>query len=462
MTFSAMAPRLCAAMSTPATKPRGAASLIVVMILFFLMSLAAAYTSRNLIFEQRTSANQYRSSQALEAAEAGVEWAIAMLNSGRITASCLPAAAASTETSFRQRYLAIGNNGMLTPRTRSDLAASNLLPSCVFNGTDWNCNCPVDAAPTLAPPTGSGVFPAFRVRFNLRESGDNYTALAVTRPGVVIIESNGCTRLDDACLNFPAGSVALEGRASVTVVVALKSALPVPPSAALTVLNDVVGGASMKLYNTDAATGGVTIRAGGPVSGADSRFLFSSPGTPGPSSVIGADLSLAELLLPAMPPPRPNRVFASLFGADAPVYQQQPAAIPFTCGAGDCLPALAAAVALNPDRVFWINGDLNLLSVGTVGSLPDPVNPLVAGPTVIVATGGFRAVPGAQVFGLVYTQGGTWTDSGQIRGAAFIESALGAGVTSASTIIYDRAVLDSLKLRSGSFVRVPGGWKDFE
>ena len=46
---------------------RGAATLIVVMLLFFIMSMVAAYTSRNLIFEQRTSANQYRSSQAFEA-----------------------------------------------------------------------------------------------------------------------------------------------------------------------------------------------------------------------------------------------------------------------------------------------------------------------------------------------------------------------------------------------------------
>ena len=39
---------------------RGLASLIVVSLLFFIISLVAAYTNRNLIFEQRTSGNQYR------------------------------------------------------------------------------------------------------------------------------------------------------------------------------------------------------------------------------------------------------------------------------------------------------------------------------------------------------------------------------------------------------------------
>jgi Tfp pilus assembly protein PilX len=83
---------------------RGAAALVVVMVLFFIVALVAAYTSRNLIFEQRTSANQYRSTQAFEAAEAGIDWALAMLNGGRIDAACRAHTDASTtDDSFRQR-----------------------------------------------------------------------------------------------------------------------------------------------------------------------------------------------------------------------------------------------------------------------------------------------------------------------------------------------------------------------
>ena len=46
---------------------RGVATLAVVMVLFFIIALTAAYTSRNMIFEQKTSANQYRSTLAFEA-----------------------------------------------------------------------------------------------------------------------------------------------------------------------------------------------------------------------------------------------------------------------------------------------------------------------------------------------------------------------------------------------------------
>ncbi|MCK7493803.1 MAG: PilX N-terminal domain-containing pilus assembly protein [Comamonadaceae bacterium] len=71
-------------------RQRGAASLVVVLVLFLVVSLVAAYTSRNLIFEQRTGINQYRSTQALEAAEAGLEWTIQMLNAGLIDTACAP------------------------------------------------------------------------------------------------------------------------------------------------------------------------------------------------------------------------------------------------------------------------------------------------------------------------------------------------------------------------------------
>ena len=103
-----------------ALRQRGAASLIVVMVLFFVISMVAAYTNRNLIFEQKTAANQQRSTRALEAADAGIEWALTMLNTGRITNACATSALV-TDTDFRQRYLVIDPaNGNITPNTGDD------------------------------------------------------------------------------------------------------------------------------------------------------------------------------------------------------------------------------------------------------------------------------------------------------------------------------------------------------
>ena len=80
---------------------RGVATLTLVMVLFFILAMVAAYANRNLIFEQRVSINNLRTTAAASAAEGGIDWAIAMLNGGRIDASCEPDAASAT--TFRSR-----------------------------------------------------------------------------------------------------------------------------------------------------------------------------------------------------------------------------------------------------------------------------------------------------------------------------------------------------------------------
>ena len=461
---------------------RGAASLIVVMVLFFIMSLVAAYTSRNLIFEQRTSVNQYRATQAYEAAEAGIEWAIAQLNGGRINGSCLEAGATNADTSFRQRYLAINTNpapdpasGVVTALTQPTAPAVPRRAGCVWNGTAWTCSCPSDANPGLAIPAGTGIFPAFWVSFS---------TAGVTRPGVVQIISNGCTRIDAACLSSAANASNVEGRALVTALVALRGAIAMPPVAALTVLGDPNFGAAPLLNivvsNSDPSRGGITVHAGRPVNTA--RFaLTSTPGTPIAASVIPDDPSLRSLLdaLPAdLKPPLlvpgfvPNdRAFASSFGAWPNSIRLQPGAVRLDCLAGGCGAALANAVAMNPDRVIWINGALAVGANVIVGT--------AANPAVIVVAGDEAAAPavpanvslgaGAIVNGVVYSRGSgpgpgsgpaiTFTGPGMIQGAALVEGDL--TTTAGPRIVFNGAVIDNLRLRAGSFVRVPGGWRDF-
>jgi len=431
---------------------RGVASLIVVMVLFFLLSLVASYTGRNLVFEQRTSVNQFLATQAFEAAEAGVEWALAMLNSGRITSTCLEAGATTSNTSFRQRYLNIDQtSGAITARLTS--AGGLLLPSCVFNGTDWTCSCPGDAAPSLSPPTGTGVFPAFRVRFR----SDTVNA---TSPGVIQIESQGCTRLDDACLNFPATAVESEGRALVTVYLALKPAMATRPAAALTVLGNLNPLTSVTATNTETDRGGLALHVGNPsgavINVADPRFVLRGPpGTPASALTVIGDSALTGLQAVS------DRVFPVMLGTRPLIYRDQPAAIRFNCPVAGCRNALAVAVSLNPGRIFWIAGDLTLESAGNIGSLPAPGNSSVAGPVMLVVEGRFRNTGNARVFGYVYTRpAAVWSGGGDIQGAAFVEGNLGETANLDVTVV--GSVLDAMRNTHGSFVRIPGSWKDFQ
>lgn len=450
----------CQTAATRRLAQRGAASLVVVMVLFFVMALVAAYTNRNLIFEQRTAVNQYRSTMALEAAEAGIEWALAQLNGGRIGGNCLQIGVPSPNTSFRQRYLNIDPaTGMITVPAQPGVPAQPRRAGCVWTGASWSCDCPTNNNPVLAAPAGPGLFPAFWVTFSVAN---------VARQGNVEIIANGCTSLNAACLTADDKSTSdVEGFAQIHSLVALKSSLTTPPAAALTVFGQVglpppVVGAPLAAYNTATDRGGITIQASGAVN-SGTFTVVSTPGTPSAASIIAND---ASLILPApVGPPvitSGDRLFASVFGAWPNTYSLQPGAVVLNCPAAGCRQALADTVAMNPDRVIWINGDLTLESAGVVGSAPNPLNPAAAvGPATIVTTGNLIfTAPGVRIFGVVYARNGNnWTGSGEIQGAALSESDLAP--TAALTVVYNPDVIDALRLRAGSFVKLSGGWRDF-
>ena len=168
---------------------RGMAALTVVMLLFFVMALVAGYTNRNLIFEQRISANNYRSTKALEAADAGVEWAVAMLNGGRVTTSC-QASNVAQDDDFRRRFLADAPEDSLNGPGGYDLAwgvnlAGRMFPSCINRGGALTCICPSATvrAPDISAPA-DGVGSAFAVSFLL--PGNE------ARPGAIQIAARGC------------------------------------------------------------------------------------------------------------------------------------------------------------------------------------------------------------------------------------------------------------------------------
>lgn len=432
-----------------AASQRGAAALIVVMLLFFVLSLVAAYTSRNLIFEQKASANQYRATQALEAAEAGVEWALAMLNGGRIDASCA-ASTNSADNDFRDRYLIIDDPDLLAhgaPQGSYKAASwmdggaeKPLYAACVADGAGgWSCSCPTTGNPVLSAPAGVGQFPAFRV--SLKTVGSPGPP-ATYQSGVLRIESTGCTRLDDTCLGFAQGASG-DAAARINVIAALAGALPTPPGAALTVRGVLDTASAITLSNRDPSSNGVTVNAGGTVT-MPSAVLQTLPGSPSSLSIVANDPSM---------PATGDELFVSIFRSDKARFEYQPAAVRLGACATGCATQLDQAWRANPGRVLWVDGDMNIETAQTLGSATDPV--------MIVATGNVQFADGVVVNGLVYSQGDDWTNTGNatINGALVVEGDFHDA--SSSVITYDPAILNRLKLATGSLVRVPGSWRDF-
>ena len=404
-------------------------------ILFFVLALVAAYTNRSMLFEQRTSANQYRALQAAEAAEAGVEWALSMLNTGRSDDNCQPTAHA-TEPPFRDRYLAIApDTGAVRPTgTLGADGGSDRWPTCVFDGTGWDCRCPTDGVGTPPAPAGGGVFPAFRIRF---------VDIGGAPPGAVRLEVNGCTRLADECLDFPVTGVGGEGRATHRVPVALRGGLAAPPVAAVTVRGTLdAGGAALGAFNGDADAGGIAILAGGAVDGPALR-VGSAPGTPLSGANVADDTGLAGL-------PDGERFFTSSFALPSASYRAQPGAVVLDCATVPCSGDRVRGVAeRHPGHVLWADGDVDLGAGAEIGTPTAPVLLVVTGDIALDTT----------LHGLLYGRAGAWSGAGTVRGALMVEGDY-AG-TAAYDVVYDPGVLQRLRWRTGSFVRVPGSWRDY-
>lgn len=437
----------------PAHRQRGAATLVVVMVLFFLLTLVAGYTSRNLIFEQRTSANQYRSTQALEAADAGVEWALALLNAGRVDNSCEPTNNNSLP-SFRQRYLeGIDDAGEITIRNRS--TGEPLMAVCVYdeaaNAGDggWTCDCAADAAPTLPTVAGGAAKPMFRVRFEY--------APAPAGRNVLHLVSAGCTRPDAACIQAEPVAPGGDALAVVRALITLRSALTTPPGAPLTSLGNIAGVGGVSITNLDAATLGMTVITGGDIVSA-APSLTSLPGTP-----VGASVGAGDTFLTSLgnysgfdePLAAIDLMFHSVFSMTPATYRDQPAAVRLDCSGGCDAASLSAAANANPGRPLWARGG-DVTINGDVGSLDAPVVVVLDSDTADL---NFSS---GTVYGLVHVRKDTLTlgaGTTSLQGALVVEGALtGAGNQS---LVYSPAVLNRLRVASGSFVRVPGGWRDY-
>ena len=414
---------------------RGAAALGITVLLFFAMLLAVAALDRNHVFEHRASVNQYRATQAFEAAEAGVEWALARLDDARaIGADCVPTLAAGA-SSFREHHLDWdAASGRIVPRTWLDGGSVTALrSSCVRSADAWSCSCPVAGRPVLEPPD-AGSAPAFTVSFDI-----------AARAGVVRVVSIGCTSIAGACAD---GAGSTDAVSRVEALLALLPALRNAPAAPLTVRGAVDADAAMfGAHNPDPASG-LALHAGGPVRAALAH-LEGPPGAPASDLVAGNDPHLSSL--------DAARFFTSVIGLDPTTWSRMPGVRRLACPSiGDCNDALRAVLATDRGQpVVRVEGDLALEGPLEIGSLDRPV--------VLVASGVVRLHGAVQVVGLLHGAGIEWRSAlggdGGVRGALTSDGDYRGDA--APELVYDTAALARLRGWSGSFVRLAGSWKDF-
>jgi hypothetical protein len=422
--------------ATVRRRQEGAATLLVVLMLFFIMALAGAYTSRNLIFEQKTSANHYRATQANEVALAGIHWALAMLNGGRIDANCV-ATNDNARSAFRERYLEVSDTGQVSRRNWVDSGQEvPYTPSCVRGAAGaLTCSCPEAGAPSLTPPDDGAYHPAFRIVFD-----------TLSQPGMVSITSTGCSRWNEACRNGQ-GTTVGDSAARVTVVAALARGLPTPSAAAFTLRGNVnVPSAELFVNNTDAASGGLSLVAGGAVAAPNLRSV-SPAGSLMPAAFVENDTALAGSSA--------TQMFTGTFNLLATPYQTQPGAVVVADCTSNCAAQLTQLTTRFPRRIIWVETDLVIDTDLTLGSADEPVLLVVRGSPQFNAAN-------VVITGVLYTHAANWAHSGS--NATLIGAVIAEGNFNASTPLtmhYDALVQQRVHTRFGTLVPVPGSWRDY-
>jgi PilX N-terminal len=439
---------------------RGAAALAVALLLLFGMTVTAFFANRGMIFEQRTSANQYRSTKAFELAEAGLEWAVARMNDESLAAAA-PSCASSTitTTTLAQRYLARNAAGFIwTSGVRS-------LMACRIDATGVaNCTCP---AAGTAPTIASGFDTEGRFLVEFLEGPD---------PTLLRIVSRGCTNASSSCElgSNPSGDFA--GNAVVTALFKIKPALSSAPGAGLVTGAAATVAGTLTVINKDPQSNGITVNSGAVVDLSGSTSVITLDGTPPRASVLDNDPALRDL---ANADVNGELFFRSFFNDGFADYKSSPKTWIITGGscaaysgrctqctgnANSCGQAVADVWKNNNVERFWSDVDVSLAAnnyASGESSHGTALRPLAIASSAnvdfsgaVTAYGLFYAVTTTADVNYVVPGTGNATVYGSIVSRSTFDKGSGHLNLIYQSNLFDPAIQPIL------LVRVPGSWRD--
>lgn len=413
---------------------RGVGSLPLVMVWLLALGLLLLYSQQALVGEQRSAAQQVRTAQAAEAAEAGMAWLLTQLqHDGGIDDQCAPldartppgsvGAASGAPTSLKDRLL----------------QATTTSAACVHVAGDWRCHCPVEGLARLTLTSGEANdldHPAFEVRLRAAPAGR-------TGARAWQADATGCNHLAAPC----GGTGTADAWQQHHLRLAALGGLVQAPIAALTALGNVTLGDGVGLIQPDGQQGGWTVRAGGSVTAHSGARLQGPPGRPAAETLQAA--------VPGLDAAQPDAAFwHPHFGSGVAALRSLPGFTRVDCAAG-CTSATLDPLLARGTRLLWVSGALTLAPGLHWGSAHAPV--------LLVVDGALTGAGGVVIEGLVIANPLRWTAAGAdalLRGAlvSLGDAALGGPLQ----VVYDGARLATLAGQSGAWVPVPGSWQDID
>lgn len=401
--------------------PRGIATVGVTMILALLTALAMIYLSRNAVFEQRMAANDQRERQAMAAASAGLDRALAFMDGGgdvRV-ANALGAPTALLAGSYQVTYCS------------GDVDVDNL--GCGATPAAPACNG--------APAIDSGRVTAIACGW----SDDN---TAVRKMSQVFASAPSLPNSLETPL-ISRGAVNIGG--GTVTVLNYDNDLTVWTGKAPT-----LGGGNPETYIRDKTATGTApdLRGTNPPStcGGVDKYVCSSTGASVGHDVISGDTRLStksedaffEMFFNTTPNSYRDTVASYKIDLDGKLTNEQATNI-------------NALSTLTTKEAVWVSGnaDLGGMTVGGIGGAGNKE------PIIMIVDGDLQLSAGLEFNGVIFVRGKVLPPKGSPKIFGSLISTGDAEVNTGNLmIVFDGTVVGGVR-NAGKVSRVPGSWRDW-
>jgi len=399
--------------SRPPTRPSvrsesGVAVLGVTVVLLLVLSLMGLYANRAVWLEQKTTSNQYRAKQAMEAAEAGLEYML----------------------------------GVLNVKT-SGTAADELYDFLSKDSTTGNYNLVSGVSPLVRSPGTGQVFSVEITRI----SGGAAENTPPTRR--FLISSTG----GSDCSSTTSLS-SCQSRAVARLKVRLTGPMANPPDSGLVVRNQTtLSGSSCVVNNSNSGkavrTGQSAINVTGGGGGGSSAkgctgsntTILNNNQNSGSCSGTNPNTSCTDPIIGGLS----GDAFFNLFFSATKAEMKAGASITLT----DTRPTAPAN-----GELIWIDvtGNSPIMNGGTYGSVADP--------TILILNGDSKITGNVTFYGIIYVIGNlNLQGTLDIEGAVIVEG--DADVSGNAQVAKNQGVLNSVAGGLPPVMKLMGSWKDW-
>jgi Tfp pilus assembly protein PilX len=398
-------------------RQQGAVSLLISMVLLTVITFVSVYTSKTVLLEQKISANELRGRIAFEAAESGVESAIAAINNGWTRDAnmvVLPNEVYDTDGNLTNGGETNSNtlvNGSRVTVTLSDASSGDLIATRIV-AQGWSDDS--SATRTI------NVISAF-----VSPLPNTPDVPLSTRGRVVISGSATVHNPEGHSTIWSGGDVDFGSNNTTSTTIADPSASGYP---------DCLGSASTPcsmVRSSDRYTAGL--------------------------DVIEHDTSLSNLTT--------DEFFQNTFGMSMLRYQTEQVTVDvLPANINNLTTASPPGASLGANEVIWVEGNtaFNNLTVGCTTSLSgsNVCSAANTKPSILIINGNLNVSGNIHIYGLLYVTG-IMTGSGNLTtvGAVMMQGSNSA-MTGSVDITYNSAVLRSLADNTDS-AGGGGSWRDF-